>query len=92
MASQGRRTRIGQSRWPKQALALFVLLLAIVYALIFFLPDRSPIPKLGIDLQGGTRVTLVPQGERHVRAACSGSDDSGKPRQRHGCVRRQCGH
>ena len=64
MASQGRRTRIGQSRWPKQALALFVLLLAIVYALIFFLPDRSPIPKLGIDLQGGTRVTLVPQGER----------------------------
>ncbi|QPK84307.1 protein translocase subunit SecD [Corynebacterium qintianiae] len=34
-----------------------------VYALVFFTGDRSASPKLGIDLQGGTRVTLVPQGE-----------------------------
>lgn len=48
--------------WPKRAIALFVLLLAATYALIFFTGDRSADPKLGIDLQGGTRVTLVPQG------------------------------
>ncbi|MGP6173052.1 protein translocase subunit SecD [Corynebacterium sp. A21] len=34
-----------------------------VFALVFFTGDRSASPKLGIDLQGGTRVTLVPQGE-----------------------------
>ncbi|MHA2789103.1 protein translocase subunit SecD [Corynebacterium sp. S7] len=50
--------------WPKRALALFVLIVAVVYALVFFTGDRSATPKLGIDLQGGTRVTLVPQGEQ----------------------------
>ncbi|GJN42375.1 protein translocase subunit SecD [Corynebacterium ammoniagenes] len=34
-----------------------------LYALVLFTGDRSLSPKLGIDLQGGTRVTLVPQGE-----------------------------
>nr|WP_231598928.1 protein translocase subunit SecD [Corynebacterium occultum] len=34
-----------------------------MFALVFFTGDRSTTPKLGIDLQGGTRVTLVPQGE-----------------------------
>src|SRR5699024_4169504 len=34
-----------------------------LYALVLFTGDRSLRPKLGIDLQGGTRVTLVPQGE-----------------------------
>lgn len=48
--------------WPKQAIALFVLSLFGVYALIFLTGDHTPNPKLGIDLQGGTRVTLVPQG------------------------------
>ena len=32
--------------------------------LVFFTGDRSASPKLGIDLQGGTRITLVPQGEQ----------------------------
>ncbi|KQB86495.1 protein translocase subunit SecD [Corynebacterium lowii] len=41
----------------------FLLLVMIVYALIFFSGDRHATPKLGIDLQGGTRVTLVPQGD-----------------------------
>lgn len=50
-------------KWPKRAIALFVLIVAIVYALIFFTGSRAGAPKLGIDLQGGTRVTLVPQGE-----------------------------
>lgn len=35
----------------------------LLYALILFTGERSLSPKLGIDLQGGTRVTLVPQGE-----------------------------
>lgn len=48
--------------WPKQAIALFVLVLVVVYSLVLFTGDRKPNPKLGIDLQGGTRVTLVPQG------------------------------
>lgn len=35
----------------------------VVYSLIFFTGDRQAATKLGIDLQGGTRVTLVPQGQ-----------------------------
>ncbi|WP_300938359.1 protein translocase subunit SecD [Corynebacterium stationis] len=49
--------------WPKRALALFGLIVIRLYALILFTGERSLSPKLGIDLQGGTRVTLVPQGE-----------------------------
>lgn len=52
-----------QRQWPRRAMALFALIVIVVYALIFFTGDKSPTPKLGIDLQGGTRVTLVPQGE-----------------------------
>lgn len=40
-----------------------MLIVLAVFALIFFTGDRSATPKLGIDLQGGTRVTLVPQGQ-----------------------------
>ena len=49
--------------WPKRAIAIFAALLVAVVALIFLTGSKSPAPKLGIDLQGGTRVTLVPQGE-----------------------------
>ena len=49
--------------WPKRALALFGLIVILLYVLILFTGERSLSPKLGIDLQGGTRVTLVPQGE-----------------------------
>ncbi|OFP25122.1 protein translocase subunit SecD [Corynebacterium aurimucosum] len=52
-----------QRQWPKRAMAFFALIVIVVYALIFLTGDKSPTPKLGIDLQGGTRVTLVPQGE-----------------------------
>lgn len=52
-----------QRQWPKRAMALFALIVIVVYALIFLTGDKTPSPKLGIDLQGGTRVTLVPQGE-----------------------------
>lgn len=48
--------------WPKRALALFVLIVAVIYGLIFATGNHTAEPKLGIDLQGGTRVTLVPQG------------------------------
>ncbi|MEP9392618.1 protein translocase subunit SecD [Gordonia sp. VNQ95] len=44
---------------PWQPLTAFVALLALVYLLIFFTGGGSPEPKLGIDLQGGTRVTLT---------------------------------
>ncbi|GED97871.1 protein translocase subunit SecD [Gordonia crocea] len=52
---------------PWQPLLAFSALLAIVFGLVFFTGDRSPEPKLGIDLQGGTRVTLTartPDGKR----------------------------
>lgn len=45
------------------ALSFFVLIVVVLYSLILATGDRSLSPKLGIDLQGGTRVTLVPQGE-----------------------------
>lgn len=58
----------GRTRsWPGKALALFAVIVAIVYSLVFFTGDRSATPKLGIDLQGGTRVTLVPQGQEPTR-------------------------
>ncbi|WP_067656690.1 protein translocase subunit SecD [Nocardia harenae] len=55
------------SAHPWRLLGLFVALLALIYALVFFTGDKSPTPKLGIDLQGGTRVTLTartPDGSR----------------------------
>ncbi|MDU0477823.1 protein translocase subunit SecD [Staphylococcus chromogenes] len=59
-ASSGRS--ISRRAWPKQAIGLFLLVLVTVYGLILFTGNKSLNPKLGIDLQGGTRVTLVPQG------------------------------
>ena len=65
MSNSTRRSREvrGRKRWPARALALFALIVIGVYALVFFTGSRSAEPKLGIDLQGGTRVTLVPQGD-----------------------------
>lgn len=40
-----------------------MLIVVAVFGLVFFTGDRSATPRLGIDLQGGTRVTLVPQGQ-----------------------------
>ncbi|BDH57212.1 hypothetical protein MTP03_21510 [Tsukamurella sp. PLM1] len=39
-------------------LIAFGLILIVVFSLVFFTGDRKPEPKLGIDLQGGTTVTL----------------------------------
>ncbi|GAA5128710.1 protein translocase subunit SecD [Pseudonocardia adelaidensis] len=52
----------GQIR-PWRHLAAFVAVVAALYALVFFTGGGSPTPKLGIDLQGGTRVTLQPRTE-----------------------------
>ncbi|MHA6615585.1 protein translocase subunit SecD [Pseudonocardia sp. DLS-67] len=52
----------GQIR-PWRHLASFVAVVAALYALVFFTGGGSPTPKLGIDLQGGTRVTLEPRTE-----------------------------
>ncbi|MGQ4597773.1 protein translocase subunit SecD [Nocardia sp. R6R-6] len=52
---------------PLRLLGVYAVLLAVVYALVLFTGDKSPTPKLGIDLQGGTRVTLsarTPDGSR----------------------------
>lgn len=62
-----RSTRAAKSNsfaWPKRALALFCLILVTVFGLIFLTGNKSLSPKLGIDLQGGTRITLVPQGAK----------------------------
>ncbi|MGP4019951.1 protein translocase subunit SecD [Saccharopolyspora sp. 5N708] len=48
----------GQLR-PGRYLAIFALIVVALYALVFFTGDGKPHPKLGIDLQGGTRVTLT---------------------------------
>jgi preprotein translocase subunit SecD len=55
---------------PWQPLLAFSALLAIVFGLVFFAGDRQAEPKLGIDLKGGTRVTLTartPDGKRPER-------------------------
>ncbi|MFC9471094.1 protein translocase subunit SecD [Nocardia sp. NPDC056952] len=47
------------SAHPFRLLGAYAALLAVIYALVFFTGDHSPSAKLGIDLQGGTRVTLT---------------------------------
>ena len=52
---------------PARYLGLFLALLVGVYLLVFLTGDKKAEPKLGIDLQGGTRVTLTartPDGSR----------------------------
>jgi preprotein translocase subunit SecD len=44
---------------PWRYLAAFAGVVVVLYALVFFTGDGRAAPKLGIDLQGGTRVTLV---------------------------------
>ncbi len=67
LASKTRSGGSSREKWPQQALALFAIIIVVIYALIFLTGDRSATPKLGIDLQGGTRVTLVPQGAEPTR-------------------------
>jgi len=55
-------TSSGQIR-PARYLAAFVGIVVVLFALVFFTGDGRPAPKLGIDLQGGTRVTLVARTE-----------------------------
>jgi len=57
---------------PYRYLALFLAMLIGVYLLVFLTGDRKAEPKLGIDLQGGTRVTLTartPDGSKPTRDA-----------------------
>ncbi|HXT46935.1 MAG TPA: protein translocase subunit SecD [Pseudonocardiaceae bacterium] len=44
---------------PWRNLAIFAGIVALLYALVFLTGGGRPSPKLGIDLQGGTRVTLT---------------------------------
>ena len=57
---------------PARYLTLFLVLLVGVYLLVFLTGDKQANPKLGIDLQGGTRVTLTartPDGSAPTREA-----------------------
>ncbi len=57
---------------PARYLSVFLLMLVGVYLLVFLTGDKKATPKLGIDLQGGTRVTLTartPDGSRPSRDA-----------------------
>jgi preprotein translocase subunit SecD len=57
---------------PARYLAIFLALLVGVYLLVFLTGDKHAEPKLGIDLQGGTRVTLTartPDGSRPTQDA-----------------------
>ncbi|SDC32619.1 protein translocase subunit SecD [Actinokineospora iranica] len=53
---------VGQIR-PGRYLAFFVAVVAVLYALVFATGDHQAKPKLGIDLQGGTRVALTARTE-----------------------------
>ncbi len=57
---------------PARYLSLFLVLLVGAYCLVFLTGDKDAEPKLGIDLQGGTRVTLTartPDGSPPTREA-----------------------
>jgi preprotein translocase subunit SecD len=48
----------GQLKVSRYFLALAAILV-VLYALVFFTGDKKPHPKLGLDLQGGTSMTLT---------------------------------
>jgi preprotein translocase subunit SecD len=48
---------------PWRHLTFFLLIVTLLYTLVFFTGDHRAGPKLGIDLQGGTRVTLTARTE-----------------------------
>ncbi|MBC6448602.1 protein translocase subunit SecD [Actinokineospora xionganensis] len=52
----------GQIR-PGRYLAFFIAIVVVLYALVFATGDHQAKPKLGIDLQGGTRVSLTARTE-----------------------------
>ncbi|HZZ47460.1 MAG TPA: protein translocase subunit SecD [Pseudonocardia sp.] len=55
---------------PWRHLGVFTAIVVVLYALVFLTGDRQPLPKLGIDLQGGTQVTLTartPNGQPPTR-------------------------
>ncbi|WP_422747784.1 protein translocase subunit SecD [Mycobacterium sp. WMMD1722] len=57
---------------PARYLTFFLVLLVGTYLLVFLTGDKQADPKLGIDLQGGTRVTLTartPDGSAPTREA-----------------------
>ncbi|OSC37859.1 protein translocase subunit SecD [Mycobacterium decipiens] len=57
---------------PARYLSVFLVMLIGVYLLVFLTGDKRAAPKLGIDLQGGTRVTLTartPDGSAPTREA-----------------------
>jgi len=57
---------------PARYLSVFLLLLVALYLLVFLTGNKRAAPKLGIDLQGGTRVTLTartPDGSAPSREA-----------------------
>ena len=59
---------------PARYLSVFLVMLVGVYLLVFLTGDKRAATKLGIDLQGGTRVTLTartPDGSRPSREALS---------------------
>ena len=70
-------------------------ILVVLYALVFFTGD-SPTPKLGLDLEGGTQVTLQAQTDRtqaaQQRRARPGPADHRAPGQRPRCRRGRGGH
>ena len=75
---------------PARYLLFFLVLLIGAYLLVFFTGDREAKPKLGIDLQGGTRVTLTartPDGSAPTREALAQAQQIiTRPCQRSGCV------
>ncbi len=63
---------------PYRYLTLFLVLLIGAYLLVFLTGDKEAKPKLGIDLQGGTRVTLTartPDGSAPTREALAQAQD-----------------
>ncbi len=57
---------------PYRYMAVFLAAMIGVYLLVFLTGDKQASPKLGIDLQGGTRVTLTartPDGSQPTREA-----------------------
>ncbi len=59
---------------PSRYLSVFLVMLIGVYLLVFLTGNKQADPKLGIDLQGGTRVTLTartPDGSRPTKEALS---------------------
>ena len=75
---------------PGRTVAVFFIGLAVAYGLVALVGTWKP--ALGLDLEGGTQITLTANGQRQPRTTSTRPPTSSTARQRLGCLRGRGDH